>query len=357
MNRSLATALTVFSIYLWGDFPVGAQDTIRFVERATKETVSASGAILEESPAQVVCKLAGSAVKNIPASDILDIVYDVPASVRLSYRSAIAEERKLSDPATKEEDRKKAFSEALRSYREIQPRLAGEKSKFVERQVQFKIARLLAWWSEEDRGQSEAAVATLMRFLKEHGDGWQVSHAAKLLAEIQLDAGNVEGARKTYQDLAATPQIPAEVQEDCEFGIVDALIRAKKLAEAEARLQALLKRAPPDSPRAHRVSIYGAKCHGASGKLAEAVAQLESILAKTNDRTLKAAAYNALGDCYRLNRKPREALWPYLWVDVIYHEDRREHARAMAELAKLFEEQGDAARVKEYRDRLRREPR
>ncbi|HLJ93224.1 MAG TPA: tetratricopeptide repeat protein [Gemmataceae bacterium] len=357
MNRSLAAALTVFSVYLWGDFQVGAQDTIRYLERATKETVSASGAVLEESPAQVVCKLAGSAVKTIPAADILDIVYDVPASVRLSYRSAIAEERKLSDPSTKEEDRKKAFSEALKSYREIQPRLAGEKSKLAERHVQFKIARVLAWWSEEDRGQLEASVAALTRFLKEHGDGWQVSHAAKLLAEIQLDAGNVEGARKTYQDLAATPHVPAEIQEECEFGIVDALIRAKKLAEAEARLQALSKRVLPDSPRAIRVSIYEAKCHGASGKLAEAVAQLESILAKTDDKSLKAAAYNALGNCYRLNRKPREALWPYLWVDVIYHQDRQEHAKAMAELAKLFEEQGNAARGREYRDRLRREPR
>jgi hypothetical protein len=72
---------------------------------------------------------------------------------------------------------------------------------------------------------------------------------------------------------------------------------------------------------------------------------------------LKALAYNALGDCYRLNNRPREALWPYLWVDVIYHQDRQEHLKAMADLAKLFAEQGDTARAKEYRDKLKREAR
>jgi len=139
--------------------------------------------------------------------------------------------------------------------------------------------------------------------------------------------------------------------------IVEMLIQAKKVAEAEARLQTMLKDLPASDPRAARISIYQAECQGASGRLAEAVAQLEGIITKTADKDLKALAYNALGDCYRLNRRPKEALWPYLWVDVIYHQDRQEHARAMAELAKLFEEQGDAARAKEYKDKIKREAR
>ena len=82
-------------------------------------------------------------------------------------------------------------------------------------------------------------------------------------------------------------------------------------------------------------------------------AVLRCIIAKTTDKDLKALAYNALGDCYRLNSQPKEALWPYLWVDVIYHQDRQEHAKAMAALAKLFEELGDAPRAKEYKDKLK----
>jgi lipopolysaccharide biosynthesis regulator YciM len=157
--------------------------------------------------------------------------------------------------------------------------------------------------------------------------------------------------------LAAAANIPKEVRQDCELGIIETFIRGKKFAEAQGRLQAVLKNVPANDPQAARASVYQAKGVGASGKLAEAVAQLENIIAKTTDKDLKALAYNALGDCYRLNSKPKEALWPYLWVDVIYHQDRQEHAKAMAELAKLFEEQGDAARAKEYKDKLKKETR
>ena len=92
-----------------------------------------------------------------------------------------------------------------------------------------------------------------------------------------------------------------------------------------------------------------------SGKTTTIYSLLEHIIEQTTDKDLKALAYNALGDCYRWNSKPREALWPYLWVDVIYHQDRQEHVKAMTELAKLFEEQGDMVRAKEYKDKLKRE--
>jgi tetratricopeptide (TPR) repeat protein len=338
--------------------PLHAQDTIRFLDRKTmKELTPLSGRVVEESPAHIVCKSAGGATKEIAAPDILDITYEVPSSVKLTYRSALASERKLVDRSGKEEDRKKAFHEAIKSYQEVLSRLAGEKSKFAERHVHFKIARLEAWGAEEDPGRRESAIAALMKFMKEHAGGWQVSHGAELLAQLQIDQGDIDGARKTYETLAAAQSISKEMQQACQLRIIEMLIRGKRLAEAEAKLQSLLKSVPASDPQAERVSVYRAECQGASGKLTEAVAQLEGIIAKTSNKDLKALAYNALGDCYRLNNRPKEALWPYLWVDVIYHQDRQEHLKAMAELAKLFEEQGDPARAKEYRDKLKREAR
>ncbi len=358
MKHFLAAALLLTFTGPAGNSLLRAQDAIRYLDRKTaKEATPASGTIIEESPAQVVCKMAGAAAREIPATDIIDIIYDVPGSVRLTYRSAQGDERRIADPSVKEEERKKAFNDALKSYREILPRLAGEKSKFAERHVQYKIARLLASRTEEDLSPMESSLAALVRFTKEHSDGWQISQAAKLLAQLQLDRGDLDGARMTYERLAAVANIPKEVRQDCELGVIETFIRGKKFTQAEGRLQALLKGVPANDPQAARVAVYQAKCAGASGQLANAVAQLENIIAKTTDRDLKALAYNALGDCYRLNAKPREALWPYLWVDVIYHQDRQEHLKAMAELSKLFEEQGDAARAKEYKDKLKRETR
>jgi thioredoxin-like negative regulator of GroEL len=338
--------------------PLHAQDTIRYLDRKTmKEMAPLSGRIVEESPAHVVCKPTSGATKEIAAPDILDIAYEVPAAVKLTYRSALASERKLAEVSGKEEERRKEFNEAIRSYQEVLSRLAAEKNKFAERHVHFKIARLEAWEAQEDPGRREAAIAALMKFMKEDADGWQVSHCAELLVQLYVAKGDLDAARKTYETLAAARNISKEIQQACELRIIELLIRATKVAEAEARLQTVLKSVPATDSQAERVSVYRAECQGAAGKLPEAVAQLEGIIAKTSDKDLKALAYNALGDCYRLNHRPREALWPYLWVDVIYHQDRQEHLKAMTELARLFEEQGDTARAKEYRDKLRKEAR
>jgi len=355
MKRFLANAVLLAVAGLASGSFVRAQDTIRYLDRKTmKEAAAASGTIIEESPTHVVYKSAGAGTKEIAALDIIDITYEIPASVRLMYRSALSDERKMADPSAKEEDRKKAFHDALKSYQEVLSRLAGEKTRFAERHVQYEIARLHAWRAEDDPSHRESAMVALTKFKRDHADSWQISRCARLLAQLQLDKGDTEGARKTYEELAATANIPGEVRQDCELRIVETLILAKRFAEAEGKLQAMLKSVPANDPLVARVSVYQAECLGASGKLPEAVAQLEGIIARTTDRDLKALAYNAIGDCYRLNSQPREALWPYLWVDVIYHQGREEHAKAMAALAKLFEELGDAARAKEYKDKLKR---
>jgi tetratricopeptide (TPR) repeat protein len=155
--------------------------------------------------------------------------------------------------------------------------------------------------------------------------------------------------------LAAVPGLPDDVKQECTLLEAEAMIFARKPAEAERKLQTALRDVSPDTPRAARGHIYLDECLAASGKLPEAVERLRAVISSTPDRDLKALAYNALGDCYRLNGRTREALWPYLWVDVIYHQDRQEHIKAMTQLARLFEEQGDKARAKQYRDRLRKE--
>jgi hypothetical protein len=355
MKRFLTNLVLLTTAVLASGPLLRAQDAVRYLDRTTmKEVVLNTGNIVEESPALVVYKSAGGESKAIAAPDIVEITYEVPGSVRLAYRNALSDERKTMDPALKQEERKKAFLEAFKSYQEVLAHLSATRSKFVERHVHYKLARLRARQALDDPSQTDAAIAALLRFKTDYPDGWQISHCARLAAQLQLDKGDWEGARKTYEELAATRHIPGDIQQDCALRIIETLIRAKKYAVAETRLQAVLKNLPAGGPQAARARIYQAECAGASGKLPEAVAQIEGIIAQTADKNLKGLAYNALGDCYRFNNHPKEALWPYLWVDVIYHQDRQEHAKALAELAKLFAEQGDAARAQEYKDKLKR---
>ncbi len=353
MKRLLAVLGLVGVVLQASSIPARAQDRIRHTDRAAKKEAVATGTIQEETPSHIVYK-AAIGTKEIPAADIIDVTYDFKGAIKLEYGHAVLNERK-ADSAVKEEDRKNGLSDAIKDYQDLLPKLTGESFGFPRRHVQFKIARLLARQAEADPSAIDPAIDALAKFKKEHPSSWQISACARLLARLQLKKGDADGAQKTYEDLAATPEIPKEIRQEFDLLAADALIFGKKYAQAQQKLKALLKTVPSDDPQAVRIRVHLAECRGAAGNLDEAVKALKDIIAKSTDKLLIAQAYNALGDCYRLNGKPKEALWPYLYVDVIYHQDKQEQLKAMEQLAKLFEDQGDKAYAKQYRDRLKKE--
>src|SRR5262249_56532504 len=106
-----------------------------------------------------------------------------------------------------------------------------------------------------------------------------------------------------------------------------------------------------DNPR---VQVYRIGIQATADKLADAAKQLEQLIDTTTDPSLKAAAYNMLGDCYRRDpQHKKDALYAYLWVDVVYNQDPIESAQSDARLADLFGELKDEERARKYRDRLK----
>jgi tetratricopeptide (TPR) repeat protein len=337
-----------------------AQDTIRFTDPKSKKEATASGSILQESASRVTYASGTAGVtKEIAAADIRDIIYEVPGGVRLDYRKAAGEERLANDPATQDSDRRTKLVDAIQNYQAVLPRLTAEKRPFAARHAEFKISQLRALQAQDDRAAAPAAIAALEAFLKNYPDSWQITRCARLLADLQLDQGDAGGAEKTYEALAANPNLPPEARQDCDFALAEALIRGGKFDRAEQKLQTILRGQLAADPRAIRARIYLAECTAVAqkGNLAEAVAALEDIIARTTDNDIKAAAYNALGDCYRLTGNLKDARWPYLWVDLLYTQNRQEHSKAMEQLARIFEEQHDPARARQYRDRLKRDGR
>lgn len=348
MKRILIRTLLLVGLPLGSGLGVFADD-IDFLDRAKRVPAKASGQISEESPSRIIYK-AVAGTREVAAGDVLDVYYEVRPALRPDYRSASNKE-KAADKGASREERKKALNDAIKEYRDLLPKIADV--KFAARHVQFKTARLLARIAEEDSSEAGPAIDTLLKFKAEHPDSWQITLCCKLLAQLQLDKGDFEGARKTYEDLTKVPGVTREVRQESELLIAQALTRAKKYPEAEKRLQDALKLLPPDDPQAVRVLVYLAECRANSGKLDDAVQQLKVLIDKTNDNALKALAYNTLGDCYRATDKLEDALFSYLWVDVIYNQDKQEHAKAMTQLAKLFETyKKDEARAKQYREKL-----
>ncbi|MCS6852591.1 MAG: tetratricopeptide repeat protein [Gemmataceae bacterium] len=349
MKRIAWTVRLLVAIPLFAVGVARGQDEVRYFDRTKKAEVTVTGTIQEESPGRIVIKSAtAGGGREIPAGDVIDVVYQVRPALTLDYRRARTKEAALEK--AEEAKRVDALKEALKEYTDFAGKVADVKP--LARHIDYKITRLKLLLAAEDPNQADAALSALADFKKKHPGGWQIVHVSRLLASLQEEKGDYLEAAATFDELAKTPGISREIQQECELRAAQALTRAKRFKEAETRLRNSLRSLSATDPQATRVQIFLAQCQAGNGQLQEAVNDLTAIIDKVSDPQLKAMAYNTLGDCYLLAGRSKDALWSYLWVDVIYHQDKTEHARAMAQLAKLFEERQDEARAKEYRERL-----
>jgi tetratricopeptide (TPR) repeat protein len=330
-----------------------AQDQIICIDPGTKNEDRVAGTIETESPAGILIKPTGAAKsRTIPATDVVDVIYQVPPLARLEYRAATNREAAASKAVTADE-RRRELTAALRRYEQLLPTLTEEKSK---RHADFKIAQFHALLAR-DRSQLALAIEQLRRFRTSIPSGWQITRSANLLGALQEERRDWGGARKTYEDLRATPDLPAETRQECDLRIAQVLLWAGKLAQAERALADLAKSVSPDSPLGRRIKISLAECRSLSGHADDAIPSLESLVSRVTDPELKARVYNALGDCHRRAKNPREALWDYLWVNTIYHQNPEQHACALYHLSQLFHEFNDESRSTQFRDRLTTDPR
>jgi hypothetical protein len=344
-------AMTLFSLLPLATSVGRAQDQITYRDRAANKDVRVEATITDETAAGIKLKGAGT-LKELAPGDIVEVLHQTDVN-RIEYRGYFSRELDLNKPTIKEAERRKVIDEALAGYRKVLPRLSG--NKFAKQHVEYKIASLLARDAETDPSKAEEAIAALTKYKNEHANSWQIFRVASLLADLQLKNNDLAGAEKTYTDLAANASLPKEARQEFDLQAVQLLIEGRKYDQAANKLKTLAL--PDTDPRADYVKVYGALCNGVSqpATLNQSVSQIEQIIDKTKDADLKALAHNALGDCYRLNQRYKDAMWEYLKVDMVYNQDRKQHARALEQLPKIFEELKDEKRAGEYRDKLKKE--
>jgi tetratricopeptide (TPR) repeat protein len=354
MNRSFPIDVASFGVLFATSSLILAQDKIKYVDHKAKppKETTALGVIQDEDPSQIKIKSSQGKERTILVNaDLIDVEYQVPKALSADYRKARDSEAKFYKPGATLGDKQQALKEAVELYQKLLP---DAKDK-LKRHAEYKIAKLVALEAEIDSTQTDLAIEKLSKFLKDHSNGWQVSSAGRMLANLYLSKKNWDGALKTYEDLAKTPNVASEVVQECKLAIAQVLVRAGKNDQAAAKLAELEKTIPGDSPEGIRLQITRARCLAASNQLPEAVKVLEGIIAKTPDKDLIAAAHNALGDCYRKANLPGNAKFEYLWVDVIYNQNRLEHAKAVYHLSNLFRELNDSKRAKLYEEKLSKE--
>lgn len=287
----------------------------------------------------------------IPAEDIIDIEYEIePVIVRTNtYRPAIVAEKDSLDPS-KDAKRKANLESARRKYEDSLAKL-GPGQEFARRHLVFKVGMLSLRQAQENGAPLAVAVAKLTEFKTKYPDSWQIGRCLRALAQLHVDAKQFKEADRIYKELI-TANVSADAKHQAEILAARAVLASGNHQAAEDALKSIINKHARDSKHAQRARIVQAECMIAAKKSPEAVKVIRQVIKETNDKSTKAAAYNVLGKSLYDAEQLKEARWEFLWVDMVYNQDKTEHARALYYLWKIFDRLGEADRAAECRETL-----
>lgn len=318
------------------------------VERRDKKSgsVIVSGKILEENAGGVRVKAQGlGKEETIPSNEIIRMTYaDFPIGVSTAISRLNADETARNYPAL------------LKGYEGVQamPELktAGPNAR---RYIDYRVATLRAATAEGDE-QTKAAEKGLSDFIAAHPESWEYPHAARQLARLQADTGDYGGATKTFETLEKAPGVPAEFKDEAAAALIDVAFQSDNLKLGKERVERVLADPKASAGLKERAAMYqlGLAAAEPGADVTAAVKKIEEAIAKAADPSLKALGYNVLGDVYLAKDKKRDAMWSYLWVDVVYNQDRGEQLKAMTRLMKIFDAEGDKEKAQLYKEKLAR---
>jgi tetratricopeptide (TPR) repeat protein len=330
-----------------------AQDRVDFLDRAKGQPTYRTGTIASEDPAKVVIISGINKAKiEIPTADITDVRYEVEPPEGAQARTA---------------ERLKQFDKALQLYKDAAAKLKPG-NPYALAHLRFKAAKLTALQAEAGSATDrQVAIVELRRFLKDFPDSRHSIDALDTLSRLLLaDGQSPQEVVDAFRALRTKYADRKEITSRCDLFESQLLVQEaenllkdqpdaarKKYEEALQKFESMLKDA--DKATAMDIKINAAQCKAALGRHAEAIKDLEAILKEATDDRTRAAAYLGRGDCYRLNGQFREAMWDYLWVDVVYHQDREQTAKALYHLAEVFERLGDPERARQSRERLNKD--
>lgn len=318
------------------------------VERRDKKAGSTliRGKILEENAAGVKIKPAGlGKEETIPSNEILRVTYsELPAKVTLEIGKLSPAETARDFPTLY-----KGFV-AVQAMPEV--KAAGPAAR---RYIDFRVATLQGIVADGDE-QLKAAIKTLADFVAANADSWEFPNAARQLARLQTDVADYAGATKSFELIEKAPNVPVEFKQEATAALIDIAFQSEKYDDGRKRIKAVNEDAKSPVGLRERVIMYqlGLDAADAKGDLPASIKKIEEAIGKATDPGLKALGYNVLGDVYLAKSNKRDAMWSYLWVDVVYNQDRGEHLKAMTRLIKIFDGENDKDKATLYREKLAR---
>lgn len=348
----LAGFVLLGSQAVWGK----EKDTVYVREPGKKKEIALTGTIQEESPAGIKLAMEKGESKDIPALHIRAVDYGegIDAVSKVAYRSGDSRlERSMAE--TSASKKAEGLRAALTAYQDLDKNDPLRRLPSVHRYFQYRIAQTMALQARDDAGQRDAALAALNDYKNGFADGWEIVPALQLLVSLQEEKGDTEAASQTYATLADLPGISASMKLQSQLKGARLLMRVEKFADAEAKLKQVEASIPADDPQRAYVNVYLIQSRIAQkGNLAGIDKKLEQVLHASKDANLLALAHNSLGDYYLAKKEDDRAFWEYCKVDVLYNQDKEEHAKALYYLSRLFDKpRNNKERAEETLTRLK----
>jgi len=265
------------------------------------------------------------------------------------------------------EDNKKTrkdYEKAVLGYKAMLDKAASAPPK-TKQFLAFKKAQLSTKLLDESDDEEWAKLIdpTLKEwddYLDAYKTGWEVWPAARTNARLYTELNKFKEAGKLWKQLAGKDyELPADLKLEATLQLIDAYIRegpaayssALKVAEDAAKTAAspALKDKLAIYTRAARV-----EANSSPEVLIAAVKEIEDKIAATKEPTVRAIGYGMIGELYLAAKRPRDAMWAFLWVETVYNQDKDEVLKAMVRLTQIFKAQMDDDHEKLYREKLRR---
>ncbi len=226
----------------------------------------------------------------------------------------------------------------------------------VRQEVEFLAAYCTVQLALAGQGSLDQAERQISSFLAKNSKSYHLPAAIELNGDVLLAKADYDGARAMYTKLGKAPAPYFKARSALLTGrslqaegnhqqAVASFDTATQAAEGNAAAQSQVLEA----------TLLRAISQAALGELAASTATIQQIVkdAETEDSQLLAQAYNALGECYLQAKDPKSAKLAFLHVDLLFSTESTEHARALYELAKLWEALGQPARAQDAEQRLK----
>ena len=299
------------------------------------------GTITEMSAAEVTLDMAGVA-RKFPVNEITKIAFGDEPTDLTAARNAVDQ---------------KNYNTAKDQLDKIDP--AKVEREMTKQDIAFYKAYCLAKVALTEGGNKSDAAKAMFAVYQKAPNNYHFYEMAEVLGDLGVATANFEAAAKFYGDTGLGGAPWPEFKLKAALAMGRALVLAGKFDDASKAFETVASsgenNAEANSLKQH-ATVGKAHCMAETGKPDEAITILNEIIKNNDpqiDARLFARAYNALGNTYLKQGKPKEALMAFLRTDLLFVSDSDAHAEALSKLAKLWDERGQADRATVARNKLR----